>query len=342
MQAIRTFETALAKIREIPGVQSAAAVMGLPTGHYGSNGSYLVEGVNIKIGQDPFKMNWPHDVPGAVFALASPHYFETVGINLLAGRDFTQRDQYDAPFSAIISQSLARQSFGTSNPIGRRIYCGLDSPKPMTIVGVVSDVRQDSPASKPDPEIYMPFQQHPSYANELQFVIRTEGDATRLVPQVRASMQKLSPYVATNFTTFNEMVQDSMAAPRFRAALIWAFALLAVALAMTGIYAVMSYWVSERSAEVGLRMALGADRAAIIGLVSRQALWLALTGIAVGVAGAMSLSRIVESLLYGVHALDLATYCLGVGVVLVVVMAAALIPSLRAARVDPAVALRGN
>lgn len=342
MQAIRTFETALDDIRQIRGVRSAAAVMGLPTGHYGSNGSYLVEGVNIQSGQDPFKMNWPKDVPNAVFALASPRYFETVGIRLLAGRDFTSRDQYDVPFTAIISKSLARQSFGTTSPIGRRIYCGLDSPKPMTIVGVVSDVRQDSPASRPDPEIYMPFQQHPYFANELQIAIRSDGDATRLVPEVRAHMKKLSPYVATNFTTFSEMVQDSMAAPRFRTALISLFALLAVSLAMAGIYGVMSYWVSERNTEMGLRMALGADRVSIVGLVSRQALALAAAGLAIGVVGSVALSRAAEGLLYGVHALDAFTYCLGAGTVLMVVMLAALVPSLRASRVNPAVALRSN
>jgi predicted permease len=316
--------------------------MGLPTGHYGSNGSYLVEGVHIQSGQDPFKTNWPHDLPSAIFSLASRHYFETVGIRLIAGRDFTTRDRYDAPFTAIISQSLARQSFGNGNPIGRRIYCGLDSPNPMTIVGVVSDVRQDSPASKPEAEIYMPFQQHPYYANELQIAIRTEGDATRLVPEVRRRMLKLAPYMATQFTTFQEMVQDSIAAPRFRAALIGLFALLAVLLAMAGIYGVMSYWVSERTAEMGLRMALGADRASIVALVSRQAFGLALGGLALGVAAAFALSHLASTILFGVQELDLSTYCLGIGTVLIVVMAAALVPGLRASRVDPAVALRSN
>ena len=154
LQAIHTFESALNEIRSLRGVQSAAAVMGLPTGQYGSNGSYLVEGVHIQPGQDPFKMNWPGDLPYATFALASPSYFQTVGVRLLAGRDFSDRDQYGAPFTAIVSESLARQSFGSANPIGRRIYCGLDSPNPMTIVGVVSDVRQDSPSSRREPRLH--------------------------------------------------------------------------------------------------------------------------------------------------------------------------------------------
>jgi predicted permease len=340
LRAIRTFETALDQIRAIPGVQSAAAVMGLPTGQYGSNGSYLVEGVHIQAGQDPFKMNWPRGLPEAIFAVASPKYFQTVGIRLLAGRDFNDRDKYDAPFTAIISESLARQSFGTSNPIGRRIYCGLDSPKPMTIVGVVSDVRQDSPASHWEPEIYMPFQQHPYHANELQIAVRTGGDPVRLVSEVRRRMQRLAPFMATSFTTFRQMVEDSMSAPRFRAALALAFAILAMTLALTGVYAVMTYYVGERRAEMGVRIALGATPGSIVGLVSGRALSLALAGLSIGIAGAVALSRVAETLLYGVRPLDFGAYGIGAVVVLLVVIAAGLIPAWRASRVDPVVALR--
>jgi ABC-type antimicrobial peptide transport system permease subunit len=188
----------------------------------------------------------------------------------------------------------------------------------------------------------MPFQQHPYFANELQIAIRTNGDAARLTPEVRGRMQKLAPYMATSFTTFHEMVQDSISAPRFRAMLIAVFATLAVLLAMAGIYGVMTYWVSERNAEMGLRMALGADRSSIVALVSRQAFWLAITGLTAGMGGAVAVSRVAESLLYGVRALDFSAYCLGAGVVLMVVMAAAVLPSLRASRIDPAVALRSN
>ncbi|HEX4809280.1 MAG TPA: ABC transporter permease [Bryobacteraceae bacterium] len=340
MRAIRTFETALGDIRNIAGVESAATVMGLPTGQYGSNGSYLVEGVHIQAGQDPLKMSWPRDLPWALFTLSSPQYFRTGGIRLLAGRDFTDRDQYDAPFAAIVSESLARQSFGSADPIGRRIYCGLDSPKPMTIVGVVSDVRQDSPASSLQPEIYMPFQQHPYFANELQIVIRTAGDPNRLVPDVRNSMHRLAPFMATRFTTFSQMVEDSMAGPRFRAALALAFAILAMSLALTGVYAMMSYYVGERRAEMGVRIALGATPGSIVSLVSRRALWLALVGLFIGIASAAALSRFAESMLYGLRSLDFAAYFMGAVTVLLVVAFAGAIPAWRASRVDPTVALR--
>lgn len=340
LRAIRTFETGLDEIRAIPGVQSAAAVMGLPTGQYGSNGSYLVEGVHIQAGQDPFEMNWPSGLPEAVFAVASPKYFQTVGIRLLAGRDFNDRDQYDAPFTAVVSESLARQSFGSTDPIGHRIYCGLDSPKPMTIVGVVSDVRQDSPASQWEPEIYMPFQQHPYHANELQIAVRTNGDPVRLAPEVRRRMQRLAPFMATRFTTFRQMVEDSMSAPRFRAALALAFAILAMTLALTGVYAVMTYYVGERRAEMAVRIALGATPGSIVALVSGRALVLALAGLFIGISSAVALSQVAETLLYGVRPLDFAAYGIGAVVVLLVVTAAGAIPAWRASRVDPVVALR--
>jgi hypothetical protein len=261
---------------------------------------------------------------------------------MLAGRDFSQRDQDNAPFTAIISQSLARQSFGSSDPIGRRIYCGLDSPKPMTIVGVVGDVRQDSPASSPEPEIYMPFQQHPFYANELQVVVRADGDATRLTPEIRRRMQRLAPATATSFASFPEMVRDSMAAPRFRATLVLVFAGLAVLLAMTGVYSLMAYVVAQRTSEMGLRIALGAGRADILALVFGHALALAAAGLLVGLTGAVLLSRFVESLLYGVRALDVLTYCEGALAVLVVVVLASSVPAWHACRVDPVGTLRNS
>ena len=285
-------------------------------------------------------MNWPNDLPYATFSLASPEYFHTVGIRLLKGRDFTQRDQYAAPFTAIVSESLARQSFGTANPIGRRLYCGLDSPNPMTIVGVVSDVRQDSPLSKREPEIYMPFQQHPFHANELQIVVRTEGDPTALVSDVRRRMHRLAPFVATRFTTFEEMLQDSMSAPRFRAALASSFAFMALVLAVSGVYGLMTYHVTERKAEMSIRMALGATSGSILSLVSKRTLLLGAAGLAIGLAASLALHRFIASMLYGVRTFDTAAYLTCAAVVLALLFLGGFIPALRASRLDPIEALR--
>ncbi len=340
LEAIRTFERSLQNIRELPGVRSAAAVMGLPTGQYGSNGSYLVEGVHIQAGQDIMKLDWPQNLPHATFALASPSYFSTVGIRLISGRDFTPRDQYDQPFTAVVSESLARESFGNASPLGRRLYCGLDSPKPMTIVGVVSDVRQDSPASRPEPEIYMPFPQHPSYANELQIVVRTEQDPQTLAPLVRARIHRIAPFVATRFTTFGAMVQESVAAERFRAVLAIGFAALATCLALGGVYALMSYQVAERTAEIGIRMAVGANQLSIMRLVWARALLLALAGLGLGLVSAVGVSHLAAKFLWGVTPLDATAYAMGVAIMLLIVLAASTMPAWRASQLDPIRALQ--
>ncbi|HEX8925669.1 MAG TPA: ABC transporter permease, partial [Terriglobales bacterium] len=162
------FDSLLDRLRAVPGVKGASSVMGLPGGQYGSNGSYEVEG---KPAASAFA-----DRPYAVFSLSAPRYFSTLAIPMLRGRDFAQTDLYASAPVAIISESLAKANFGSDDPIGKRIRCGLDeeSSKWMTIVGVVGDVRQDSPASKPGPALYMPLNQHPYRANEIQVVMRTD------------------------------------------------------------------------------------------------------------------------------------------------------------------------
>lgn len=343
MRAIQTFENVINTVQRIPGVRSAAAIMGLPTGRYGSNGYYWVEGVHIQPGQNLFNTDWTgRALPYANFAVTTGGYFKTVGIPLLAGRDFSDRDQYDHPFTAVVSRSLARQSFGSSNPVGRRIYCGLDSPKAMTIVGVVGDVRQDSPASSMGPAIYMPLRQHPYYANEVEVVARSGGDPHSLMPLLRRVMEQQAPSVAIGFTTLADMVHDSVAAPKFRAVLSIAFAVVAALLAMAGIYAVMLFQVNQQRSEIGVRMALGAAPVTIMGLVMRRALAMCSAGLFFGLAAALMLSRFVSSLVYGIEVLDPLTYYLGSASVILLIVVAAAGPTWRASRVDAAVALRND
>ena len=162
----RSYADLLRQVRGIPGVRSAAAAMGLPAGHYGSNGSFAVEGKHV--------FGSGQRLPQAGFRLASPTYFATMGIPLVAGRDFTAQDVYESPFVAVVSASLASQALPGENPLGRRIQLGLDSPsKWVTIVGVVADVRFASQAAPPGPEIYMPLRQHPFFANEVEVAVRT-------------------------------------------------------------------------------------------------------------------------------------------------------------------------
>jgi len=329
----RLFETLREQLNGLPGVTSVAAAMGLPTGQYGSGDSYAVEGKHRFAGGQ--------NLPQAGFRLASPAYFHTMGIPLIGGREFSPRDEYDAPFVAIVSQALARQSFPNEDPIGRRLQCGLDAPsKWMTIVGVVGDVRQQWPASAPVPELYMPLKQHPYFANELQVVVRGTLPPDSLIAPVRERVRALNPEIAMKFTRMDTMVADTIAKPRFRTLLIGVFAALALLLAMAGVYGVMNYVVTLRTPEFGLRVALGATSGNVVRLVLGRALRLAAVGLATGLALSLAASSLMSSMLYGLKATDAITYAIVVGAVTPVILLAAAIPAWRATQIDPLTALR--
>jgi predicted permease len=333
LQVGRRYDDLFVRLRQIPGVTSAAAAMGLPTGAYSSDGSYAVEGQHT-FGGDFRRL------PTAGFRLASPGYFRTMGIPLRRGREFDQSDLYDRPFVAVVSESLARQSFGDGDPIGHRVKCGFDSDEWMTIVGVVGDVRQASPASAPGPELYMPLRQHPYAATRVQVVIRTSVEAESLIGAVREAVRATSPEVAVKFTTLRASVADSIAAPRFRMVLVSAFASLALLLAVAGMYAVMSYGTSQRTSEFGLRLALGAKAGDVVRLVVAGAARLIAIGLALGLVMAAATSRVIAAMLFGIRPMDTAAYA---GVLLLAVpmiVLAAIVPAMRAARVDPMIALR--
>ena len=329
----RFFENVFGEIQRLPGVTSVAGAMGLPNGQYGSNGSYAVAGKHVFApGQR---------LPHADFSLASPGYFATMGIPLSRGRDFSTRDDYDAPLVVIVSESVAHEVFPNEDPIGRRIQCGFDSVgKWMTIVGVVGDVRQDSPASAPGPTLYMPLKQHPYRANELQVIARTTLPPATLITPVRDKVHALNPEVATKFTTMDAMVSDSVARPRFRMFLISGFAGLALALAMIGVYGVMSYVLAQRTSEFGLRMALGASTGNVATLVFGKTMKLAAIGLGTGLLLALAASRVMTTMLFGLKATDAITYTIVLLAVTPVIVLASAIPAWRATRIDPLAALR--
>jgi predicted permease len=316
----------LPQLAAMPGVQSAAAVMGLPTGKMGSNGSYWVEG-----------RPKPAKAAESIWALTSPDYFRAMGVPLLRGRDFTTRDAFDSGGVAIISEGMARQSFPGEDPVGQRLTCGLDkwTMAPMTIVGVVGDVRQTSPGTAPEPSLYMPLTQHPFMANEVQVILRG-GSATA----AREVARRVNPAMAIRFTTMDEMVADSIAAPRFRAFLSTVFAGLALVLAMAGIYGVMSYVVTQRTQELGLRMALGAGAGDVVRMVMGRAALLAAVGLGTGAVLAAACSRLVSSMLFGLKPSDPSTWGMVFASVAAIALLAAAGPAWRASRIDPMVALR--
>jgi predicted permease len=326
------FDDVVDNLRRVPNVLAAGSVMGLPTGQYGSNGTYAVDGIH------PYSAGLH-----AEFSLASPGYFRTLEIPLVRGRDFDDGDRYEREPVAIVSESLARQSFGDRNPLGQRIMCGLDrSDVWMTIVGVVGDVRQDSPAAAPGPALYMPLRQHPYRGNEIQVVMRTRGTPESLMPTVRDIVRTASPEIATRFTTLDASVSDAVATPRLRATLVGAFASIAWLLALAGIYALISYTTAQRTAEFGLRSALGARPSDIARLVLTGAGRLTLAGVAIGLLAAFLTSRLLTTMLFGVTSLDAATYAGVCGATVPIAIGVALIPAWRAARLNPIAALKST
>jgi putative ABC transport system permease protein len=329
----RTYAEILRQVQTVPGVVEAAGVFGVP-GAYGSNGGYTVEG------GPTFEQLGIARMPQADFIVATPNYFKVMNVPLKTGRDFSERDQFEGEFVTVVNEALVRKTFPNENPIGRRIQCGLDTPNLMTIVGVVGDIRQADPSLPPRPAIYMPFLQHPLYGRSLSFLARTQGDPLAMSEPLRRKVRELSSEIPVKFTTMDARLSNTVASPRFRGILLSIFAAVAVCLAMAGVYGVMAYMVTQRGAEIGLRMALGADRPNIVRLVLMQGLKLAGMGLVLGLAGALAATRLIGTMLYGVHPTDPATFAGMAALVIVVTAMACAVPAWRASRVDPMSALR--
>lgn len=320
------------QLAAIPGVLSVAGVTSLPT-RMRSNGGYWIEG-----GPGPEQQGIQS--PQAVFNVVTPAYFQTMGIPILAGRDFTDRDLYDAPLVAIVNRALVKQSFPDKDPIGTRIRCGLDRPEEMTIVAIVDDVRTRDPSLPPMPEIYMPAEQHPRPATALNLVARTSGDPLGIAGRLQEVVRKSSPEVPVRIGTMRSALATAVSAPRFRTVLVGVFAALALCLALAGVYGVMAYAVGRRIPEIGVRMALGAAPRDILQLVLGQGLRLATVGIMIGWTLAIASSRILSRMLFGVAATDPIVFALVPALLLVSTIVACSAPALRAARTDPMHALR--
>jgi putative ABC transport system permease protein len=332
-RAVEQFNQVFAQLSAVPGVERVAGIMGLPTGNYGSNGHYQTRGgLPVQRG---------HSL-SSVFSVASPGYFQAMGIPLQRGRDFNAQDSFESPFTAVISESLARQSFGNIDPLGKQIQCGLDSDKWMTVVGVVGDVRQDSPADAPGPALYMPMAQHPFYANQIHVVLRTSVKPLTLMNAVKQKILQVNPFIALRFTTMDEMMNESMAVERFRAVLISSFAAVGLLLAMLGVYGTMAYSVAQQTFEIGIRIAFGAERGVILGTVLQHAAKLACCGIAVGLALSLIFVRMVTSMLVGVRPTDSVSLVAAALLLLLTAVAAAFAPGWKATRIDPMVALRAE
>ena len=321
----------------IPDVQSAAVVSIPPLSKDSFEAPFSVEG-------RPFD---PTGAPPlADFRVVSPGYFSTMSIPIIKGRDISEQDKEDTFGVAIISQRNAQLFFPNEDPIGKRIKMGAPmSPRPwLTIVGIVGSVKQESLNVEPKSEIYMSYLQDPGrdLFNVMTLAVRSKSTApTVLVPALRnavASVDKDTPLF--NISTMEEVIANSISREKFSAFLMTIFAISALILASVGIYGVMSYLVTQRTHEIGVRMALGAHRVHILKLIVGRGMLLVLLGLVIGVVAALALTRVMVSLLYGVTASDPVTIAGAAALLGAVAFVANLIPALRATKVDPLVALR--
>ena len=332
--AVRFYRTLLPQLAVLPGVQSVAAVMGVPT-VVRSNGGYTIEG-------GPTFEQLGVRSPQATFTVATPGYFATLGVPVLKGRDFSDADTETAPLRAVINEALARTSFPNEDPIGHRIKSGLDGSGFMTVVGVVANVRAIDPSLPPQPQLYMPYQQHPLFSRSLSVVMRTSGEPLQLAQAVALTVRGLNGDVPVRVSTMEATLDLAVATPWFRTVLLGLFAGVALLLAMAGVYGLVSFTVSQRTSELGLRMALGAQPMAIVRLALMNGLRATLLGVAIGWIASLALARVLASMLFSTSARDPLIFVV-VPVALVVIAAlASLAPAVRAARVDPVIALRAD
>jgi predicted permease len=276
----------------------------------------------------------------AGFNIVGSDYFQTMGIPLLSGRDFSDRDREGAPGVVIINETLAQQFWPDENPIGKQVSFGGDPKDPRSeVIGVARDGKYSTLGERPRPFIYQPLLQ--SYAGEMTLVVRTATDPTSLTGVVRERINSLDSNLPIyDVKTLAEQVSFSLFPARAGAMFLGIFGLLALVLATTGVYGVVSYTVSQRTQEIGIRIALGARPGAIFRLVVRQGMILVIVGIVLGLSAALVVTRLVSSFLYGMSATDLTTF-IGVSLLLMATaLAACLLPARRATKVDPMIALR--
>ena len=327
-QRVGFYGALLDRLAAIPGVQAASMVSLIPFG--GSN-----TGMNLLIeGQPPPR---PEDTPIFWRRIIDPGYFRVMRIPLIRGREFSAQDT-GSPRIAIINQTMARRYWPGADPIGKRFGTANNW---YTITGVVGDVKFTSLTKDPDPEFYEPYRQAPMA--DMVVTVRTASAPLHLAPALREAVRETDPnQPVSRLTSMEEYLSDSTATPRLSALLLASFGGTALLLAAMGIYGVISFSVTRRTREIGLRMALGAGGRDVTFMVVRQALTLASIGVATGIAGALALTRVMQGMLFGVNSREPFTYLGVAGLLITIATLAAYVPARRAARISPSVALRNE
>ncbi|CAN5896031.1 ABC transporter permease [soil metagenome] len=327
-QQIRDFiDALLERVNATAGVTSAGGAGLLPLKGLGSI-------INFDVADAPPP---PDNVNREIsYSRATPGYFTTIGARITAGRDFNTYDRPDSPPVAVINEAGARFWFPGEDAVGRSVIVGSTTRE---IVGVVSDFVQRDPGTPAAPQLFAPYQQWTS--RNLQIVARTAGDPLALAPTLRTLVRSMDATMPiSDFTPLEQLITESVARPRFYTSLMTLFAALALALAAIGIFGVMSYSVAQRAREISIRMALGAGRVQVVGMIVRRSMLLAAAGLLIGLVGALALGRVIQSQLYNVGLIDTVTLVTVSLVLAGSALAASYIPARRAAAMDPGMALR--
>lgn len=322
------FDEAIRRIKAEPGVEAVGGVRFPPLVGYNPGTRFVIDG-RAASERDA--------LPRAEFQPITPGYFDAMRIPVLRGRAFTEQEMLPSPEAAIINQTLAKKFWPGSDPVGRQIRLQSDEAPdgPLTIVGVVGDVKQNGLHNDPSPEIYVPLRQ-----STMTLMVRSTVAPSSLFPALRSKIEQLDGRAAVSMKTLEQAAEDSLSKRRTMTRLLGVLGGAALLIAALGIYGVVSYLVSQRTRELGLRMALGAVSSDIRWLVQRQAMKLVIIGLGLGVALSFAMSRLMSKLLYGVSAIDPLTLAVVSGLLIVVAMAACFFPARRATKVDPMTALR--
>lgn len=325
------------RVQRIPGIQSAAAAAFLPL-TFADDAAFEIVGRPLQADEQPTALYYP----------VTPDFFRTMKI-ALRGREFNARDTVDAPWTAIVNETMARRFWPADDPIGKVIKVDLSpDAQPREIVGVAHDIPSNPQQKTQQPAIFVPYFQARRIAGptafsklRLTFLLRTQGEPMRMLPALRSAVAAIDPNRPLNDPqTLESQLSDQLRYPRYYSMLLGLFASVATILAAIGIYGVMTYAVEQRTREIGIRMALGANWSQVLRLIVKQAFWIIAAGLVFGIGGAMALTRFISSELWEVQATDPATFA-GVSILLVTVaLAACVIPTRRAVQVDPTIALR--
>src|SRR5580704_6104492 len=327
------YQRLLERISALPGVQRVSAGWPLPMNRFNATVSFNIQGRPVALG----------DQPSESLGLAMPGYFETMQIPLVAGRDFGEQDGLTGQPTIVVNQSFARKYFPHENPIGQHIQVGVgdgvfDHPL-REVVGVIGDIKRKGLTADADPQYYLPYAQ--ALITNPFLVVKTNGGPAAMQAVIGAAVHELDRSVPVyQVSTMEDYLYKSAAQPRFQTFLLGCFAVIALALAAIGLYGLLSYMVVQRTFEIGLRMALGAQRGDALRMIVLRGLTLALAGLVLGMAASAVLTRLISGMLFGVRPADPVTLAATAAVLLAVSLAASCVPAFRAARLDPMKTLR--